>query len=206
LQVLDTGMLNYFVGIQKDLLGTEDLSEVYGGTMIEHLVGQELLARQYSALHSLNFWVREKKTAQGEVDYLYNYGGKLIPIEVKSGGAGKLRSLHQFMELAPHNMAIRFYGGELAITEVTTPKGKKFQLLNLPYFLVSQIEDYIKWFEDKNFKDFKGEIASLLINIRLVLLIFAAPCPGGEIGRRTVFRSQRRKVCWFESSPGHHKI
>ncbi len=28
--------------------------------------------------------------------------------------------------------------------------------------------------------------------------------PSGEIGRRTVFRSQHRKVCWFESSLGHH--
>ncbi len=30
-----------------------------------------------------------------------------------------------------------------------------------------------------------------------------APRPGGEIGRRTVFRWRRREVCWFESSPGH---
>lgn len=28
-------------------------------------------------------------------------------------------------------------------------------------------------------------------------------CPSGEIGRRTVFRSQRREACWFESSLGH---
>ena len=30
-------------------------------------------------------------------------------------------------------------------------------------------------------------------------------CPGGEIGRRTVFRWRRREVCWFESSPGHDR-
>lgn len=50
--------------------------------MIEHITGQELLARQYSALHGLNFWVREKNTASAEIDYLYVYDGKLIPIEV----------------------------------------------------------------------------------------------------------------------------
>ncbi|HTJ14460.1 MAG TPA: AAA family ATPase, partial [Dinghuibacter sp.] len=44
LQVLDTGMLNYFVGIQKEIIGTKDLNAVYQGTIIEHLVGQELLA------------------------------------------------------------------------------------------------------------------------------------------------------------------
>ena len=35
----------------------------------------------------------------------------------------------------------------------------------------------------------------------------SSPCPGGEIGRRTVFRSQRaERMCWFESSPGHKNL
>jgi hypothetical protein len=147
LHVLDTGMLNYSVGIQKDILGTEDLSAVYHGTMIEHIVGQELLAKQYNALHEINFWVREKPTSVAEVDYLYQYGSKLIPVEVKSGAEGALRSLHQFMDLAPHNMAIRFYAGGISISEIKTQEGKLYYLLNLPYFLVSQIDGYLEWFE-----------------------------------------------------------
>lgn len=149
LQFLDTGMLNYFVGIQKEIIGTEDLNAVYGGTMIEHIVGQELLARQYSALHGLNFWVREKTTTVAEIDYIYQYDGKLIPVEVKSGADGRLRALHMFMDMAPHNMAIRFYAGELSISFLTTPGEKTFYLLNLPYFLVSQIEAYLRWFEEE---------------------------------------------------------
>jgi len=70
LQVLDTGLMNCFVGIQKIILGTADLNEVYKGTMIEHLVGQELLAMQFNALSTLYFWVREKKQSVAEVDYL----------------------------------------------------------------------------------------------------------------------------------------
>jgi predicted AAA+ superfamily ATPase len=147
LHVLDTGMLNYSVGIQKDILGTEDLSSIYHGTMIEHIVGQELLAKQYNPLHGINFWVREKSTASAEIDYLYQYDSKLIPIEVKSGSEGKLKSLHMFMDLVPHNMAIRFYAGNVSITEIKTPAEKKYYLLNLPYFLVSQIDGYLKWFE-----------------------------------------------------------
>ena len=147
LHVLDTGMLNYRIGIQKEILGTEDLSSVYQGTMIEHIIGQELLAKQYSALHGINFWVREKTTASAEIDYLYQYDGKLIPIEVKSGAEGKLRSLHLFMDLAPHKMAIRFYAGDIHITTITTPEQKLYYLLNLPYFLVSQIDSYLSWFE-----------------------------------------------------------
>jgi predicted AAA+ superfamily ATPase len=147
LQVLDTGMLNFYVGIQKEIVGTEDLSAVYKGTMIEHITGQELLARQYSALHGLNFWARDKKNASAEVDFLFQYDGKLIPIEVKSGATGKLRSLHMFMDMVPHNLALRFYDDEIKISTPTTPEGKIYYLLNLPYCLVSQIQLYLEWFE-----------------------------------------------------------
>lgn len=145
LQVLDTGMLNYFAGIQKDILGTEDLHSVYQGTMIEHMVGQELLAIQHNALNSLNFWVRDKGSSQAEVDYLYSHDGKLVPVEVKSGATGHLRSLHLYMDLAPHDMAVRFYSGEVKITQAKTPAGKSYRLLNLPYFLASQLEGYLNW-------------------------------------------------------------
>ena len=147
LQVLDTGMLNYFVGVQKEIIGSQDLSSVYQGTMIEHMVGQELLAAQYTALHGLQFWVREKNSSSSEVDYLQVFNSQLIPIEVKSGATGTLRSLHQFMDLAPHQLAIRFYAGDLEIATITTPEQKEYYLLNLPYFLVSQIDKYLEWFQ-----------------------------------------------------------
>ncbi len=149
LQILDTGMLNYFVGLQKDILGTNDLSSIYQGTLIEHLTGQELLAFQYDALSSLSFWVREKPTSSAEVDFIFLFDGKLIPIETKSGAEGRLRSLHLFMDLAPHTMAIRFYAGQLKITDAITPSGKKYKLLNLPYYLVSQLDKYLVWFQSE---------------------------------------------------------
>lgn len=147
LQILDSGLLNYFVGIQKEILGSKDLNSIYQGTLIEHLTGQELLAFQYNALSALQFWVREKKESTAEVDYIFAFDGLIIPIEVKSGKEGTLKSLHSFMDLAPHSMAIRLYAGELKITEAITQNGKKYQLLNLPYFLASQIEEYISWFK-----------------------------------------------------------
>jgi hypothetical protein len=145
LHVLDTGLMNYFAGIQKEILRTDDLSKVYQGSMIEHLVGQELLALQHHSLSALHFWVREKKTSVAEVDYLFPFEGKLIPVEVKSGSEGRLRSLHLFIDAAPHNIAVRFYAGEVSVTKATTPGGKQFNLLNLPYYAVSQIEKYLAW-------------------------------------------------------------
>ena len=146
LQILDTGLLNYFVWIQKEIIGTDDLNSIYQGTLIEHLIGQELLAFQFNTLSALQFWVREKKESTAEVDYLFQYDGLIIPIEVKSGAAGSLKSLHSFMDLAPHDMAIRFYTGALHITDAVTQNGKQYQILNLPYYLGSQVEKYIAWF------------------------------------------------------------
>jgi len=145
LQVLDTGIMNYFLGIQTHILGTDNLNKIHQGAMIEHLVGQELLASQFNILSSLNFWVREKKTSLAEVDYVYPFEGQLIPIEVKSGKDGSLKSLHLFMDDAPHDMAIRFYAEKFQLTTVTTPAGKSFRLLNLPYYLASQTKEYIAW-------------------------------------------------------------
>lgn len=146
LQILDTGLLNYFVGIQKEIIGTDDLNSIYQGKLIEHLIGQELLAFQYNALSALHFWVREKKESTAEVDYLFQYDGLIIPIEVKSGKEGTLKSLHSFMDIAPHNFAIRFYAGALNITDAITQNGKQYKILNLPYYLGSQIEKYFAWF------------------------------------------------------------
>lgn len=146
LQILDTGLLNYFVGIQKEIIGTDDLNSIYQGTLIEHLIGQELLAFQYNALSALHFWVREKKESTAEVDYLFQYDGLIIPIEVKSGKEGTLKSLHSYMDIAPHNFAIRFYAGALNISDAITQNGKQYKILNLPYYLGSQIEKYFDWF------------------------------------------------------------
>ncbi len=98
-----------------------------------------------SPIYSLNFWVREKKQANTEVDFVYTYDAKLIPIEIKHGAAGRLRSLHQFIDHAFHKFAVRFYSGKIQIDYTKTINGKPIYLLNLPYFLVSKLDDYLKW-------------------------------------------------------------
>ena len=74
------------------------------------------------------------------MDYIFQYNGKLIPVEVKSGSVGKLRSLHQFIDQAPHAIAVRVYQGEYLVQKARTIAGKEFTLLNLPYYLVHRID------------------------------------------------------------------
>ena len=143
LQVLDTGLVNYFSGIQKDIIGTKDLNSLYRGRITEHIIYQELLTIQENLLHHPHFWVRDKKTSQAEVDIIYPYDGKLIPIEIKSGAAGRLRSLHQFIDQSPQSLGVRLYAGPFMVQETKTIAGKPFTLINLPYYAISQIDKYL---------------------------------------------------------------
>lgn len=145
LQFLDTGLMNYKVGLQLEIIGSKDLCSVYQGKMIEHLVGQELLSNLNLPLERIYFWVRDKNSSSAELDFVYPFEGKLVPIEVKSGPKGTIKSLSLFMEQSKLNFTIRFYSGELKLDTVKTSNGKDFYLLNLPYFLASKTEQYIKW-------------------------------------------------------------
>jgi uncharacterized protein len=146
LQFLDTGLVNYSLGIQGQLLKMDELSAAFKGALIPHLVTQEIISIQDLTDQKPNFWTREKNQSSAEVDLVYPYEGKLIPIEIKSGATGSLRSLHQFLDAADHSYAIRIYAGKLEVEETKTPAGKPYKLLNLPYYLGTQIEQYVAWF------------------------------------------------------------
>lgn len=140
----DTGLVNYSAGLQKELLGTMDISEVWRGKIAEHIVGQELLASNNRFSHKRYFWVREARNSSAEVDYVIQMADKVIPIEVKSGNNAKLRSLHQFMEKASHDIAIRIWTNPFSVDEVVTPNGKTFKLFNIPYYYSGQIEKIVE--------------------------------------------------------------
>ena len=96
-----------------------------------------------------NFWVRDKTQSSAEVDLLIAHGKLLIPIEIKSGKTGGLKSLHQFVNQAPHQFAVRMYGGKFNIEETVTPEGKPYLLMNLPYYLGTYLKQYINYFITK---------------------------------------------------------
>lgn len=151
LQLVDTGLLNYYSGIQKNLYPIDDLCSVYQGKIAEHIVGQEILAVDFSPLRTLSFWVQEKKQSNAQVDYLYPYRGFIFPVEVKAGKSGRLRSLHQFVDHSPHPYAVRLYSGSVSLEKTRTPAGKDYTLLNLPYYLAGRLEPYLDSLIDGRF-------------------------------------------------------
>ena len=145
LQFLDTGLINYFVGLQEYFYKVQDLHSFYQGILAGHIVGQELLTINMSSPRKLSFWVREKKRSNAEVDFVVPFKQYVIPVEVKSGKTGTLRSLHQFINRSNHPYAVRLYAGPVAKITAKTPEGKPYIVLSLPYFLAWKIYDYIEW-------------------------------------------------------------
>lgn len=147
LQFLDTGLINHELGIQADMLALEDLNTTFKGAIIPHLIAQEIMSLNTNTYKQTNFWVREKAQSSAEVDMVLPLGDKLIPIEIKSGSAGKLKSLHQCIENVDHPYAIRLYAGAFSVEQHKTPtSGKSYYLMNLPYYLGTKIHDYMAYF------------------------------------------------------------
>jgi predicted AAA+ superfamily ATPase len=134
LQMFDTGLVNYISGIQAEVFDSKDLSDVYRGRIAEHIIGQELLSVETSVLAKLHFWTREQRNSQAEIDFILPINGKLIPVEVKSGASGKLKSLHLFMDQARHDLAVRFWSGKSKIEKINAANRSPYTLINLPYY------------------------------------------------------------------------
>ncbi len=79
-----------------------------------------------SVRSKLNFWVPKKSNSQAELDYVLPWKDILVPIEVKSGASGTLRSLHRFIDEAPHDIAVRIYAGRYNVENTSTISGKRF--------------------------------------------------------------------------------
>ncbi len=147
IQFLDTGLVNYDLKIQAELLSYKDLSNAYKGAIIPHIITQEIISLNTFKQKKPNFWVRDKAQTSSEVDLLFHHGDKVIPIEIKSGATGKLRSLHQFIERSNHPYAVRIYAGEFSVENHSTPIQKKpYILMNLPYYLGTMLPEYLEYF------------------------------------------------------------
>jgi predicted AAA+ superfamily ATPase len=142
LQFLDVGLVCHVAGLQRHLIGIRDLSDVCRGRLIEQVVGQELKAIDARADLPLIFWVRDKAQSQAEVDFLLQTAAGVVPVEAKSGTAGKLRSLHEYLSRYPAPLAVRVYGGMYEEHPVQVGE-KTCRLVNVPYYASGLLHRYI---------------------------------------------------------------
>jgi predicted AAA+ superfamily ATPase len=105
----DTGIFQRFLGLNiGEILIGQTLEQINKGDIAELFVGMEILKAMPTNRHSqLYYWQREKNGSHAQVDYLFQKGNAIIPIEVKSGTTGKMQSLHLFIREKQSGYGIR---------------------------------------------------------------------------------------------------
>jgi len=140
---LDTGLVNYRLGVRNEILSNRDLNSIYQGQVAEQIVGQSL--QTFTHLKQLDFayWYRDRGSSIAEVDYIIPFNQHLVPIEVKSGKSGRLKSLHLFMAESQQPLAVRVYSGGLKVQKIQTSNTSSFLLLSVPFYLLDRLKSIV---------------------------------------------------------------
>src|SRR3990167_898262 len=134
---VDAGLVTRAGKLAMDLLMNEPIATMNRGALMEQFVAQELLAHAPCDEEAkLFFWKNEmSSTASAEIDFVTTVDAKIIPIEVKSGTTGHLKSLKLFMEKKQSVLGVRFSQQPLSYFD---------RILSLPLYLVSEMERLVR--------------------------------------------------------------
>ncbi len=142
---LDVGLSIGTLGLNLHQINTASkFNLINNGGIAEQVVGQLLRTiNPFYVEPALYCWSREESGASAEVDYIIQYGSKIIPIEVKSGSTGSLKSLHLFMKLKNLTTAVRINSDVPTKTDLAVNFHNedqiKYQLLSIPFYLIGRI-------------------------------------------------------------------
>ncbi len=148
--MLDCGLCSASLGLtMQQLQSVTELIMINSGGMAEQMVGQQLRTLFPPFVSpSLYYWQRSKKGANAEIDYALQYENQVIPIEVKAGSSGSLKSLHQFMKEKRKKIAVRINSDlpSIAPVQVKNSSGTTiaYSLLSLPFYLIGQLPRLIQ--------------------------------------------------------------
>jgi predicted AAA+ superfamily ATPase len=153
--LLDCGLVSAELGLSLHQLNSvAELTLVNNGGIAEQFVGQQLRTLfPPFAPPSLNYWQRTETNTNAEIDYVIQHKNLIVPLEVKAGKTGTLKSLHQFMQRKKKSLAVRVNSDypTLAPVQVKIPEGPplKYTLLSLPFYLIGQLHRLIKIMENQ---------------------------------------------------------
>lgn len=136
LNFLDVGLVQNMCGLQADIAIQKDFFQINSGAVAEQFVGQELSASadRYTP-GNLYFWARDKKGSVAEVDYIMSVDSTIIPVEVKAGKTGMLKSLRQFLNEK---------NGRLGARVSQVPLSHQDDILSVPLYMIAQLSRMAK--------------------------------------------------------------
>ncbi len=138
--MIDIGLVSAQLGlVTTNRQAQRELIFSNKGGLAEQFVGQQLRALQTPSVDPQLFYWQRTGGRLGEIDYIIQHGSRIVPVEVKSGAAGKLKSLHQFMVEKKLDLAVRC-NLNLPVVEniqVKTTLGQPvaYRLLSVPIYL-----------------------------------------------------------------------
>ena len=141
---MDVGLLCRSCGLSVlDAENAEDVLMINAGAVCEQFIGQHLLySGEFYEEPRLYCWMRQKKQSSAEVDYVVAVGEHVIPVEVKAGKTGTLKSLQLFLREKRRDFGLRFNADVPSLLRADTSLAdggtKAFQLLSLPLYAVCQ--------------------------------------------------------------------
>ena len=145
---MDVGLMNHVCGVDAPAVDAmDDTRLVNEGSIAEQYVGQELASFGGGERRpELHYWLRQARKGNAEVDYVISRGDWIIPIEVKAGRSGSMKSLLQFSHEKKPPLAIRFDANPPSLQTVRhtirTADGLQpvtLQLLSLPLYAVETL-------------------------------------------------------------------
>ena len=118
------------------------------GGLAEQFIGQQLRAAQTPLTDPQLFYWQRTGGRLGEIDYIVQHGNRVVPVEIKSGASGSMKSLHQFMAEKDLNFAVRC-NTNLPLVEnirVKTTLGKpvSYRLLSIPVYMTERLGELIE--------------------------------------------------------------
>jgi predicted AAA+ superfamily ATPase len=145
---IDIGLLLAVQGIPPQTIVNSPLELTNQGIIVEQFVGQQLLYAKPSYINpALYFWHPPKSEQQAEIDFLFECENKVYPVEVKSGVSGSIKSLHSYIIKKKTSHAIRISSAKPSVQALTARSNKQeqqFTLIDLPFYLVNQLERIAK--------------------------------------------------------------
>lgn len=118
------------------------------GQIAEQYIGQHLIySDDMTKSSDLNYWLRENKKGNAEVDFVAVIDGHITPLEVKSGKSGTLKSLQQFIYCKQINSAIRFdlnkYSTQYVANKIKVNEKEElvnFKLISYPLYAIGVLQ------------------------------------------------------------------
>ena len=142
---LDIGLLSASLGLKlTELYLCQNLTLIHSGMLCEQFVGQHLMyAKADYCEPELHYWNREKKSSSAEVDFVISDGDRIVPVEVKAGKTGRLRSLTQMITEKDSPLAVRFNSEPPSLGPFGL-ETKSCRLISLPFYLVGELDRLFK--------------------------------------------------------------